>query len=308
MTRIPISLIIDDGSPVNLYYFHDLVHWHELIVPVEQVNRFGDICAKYGVRGKFSVVPMPVGMGRLDQELSHCPKEHLARFLNAVRQKVAPRFSLTPEILSHFRAYDIKNNRFMHLMEDDYISKASAEQIADYVSLAIEILCNVNLEPDGLTSPWMAGQDNEQNYAAGIGMAFKRTLNRDRCFYFLHHRPVLMRPKVMCNSPETGTVVSIPRTLPDIFWPSTTPGNDREVLGVIRAGIDKIISEDGRSGDILPQLEDGGPIVLITHWQSLFSDGRFYGLDGFECLMERIHRHLGDKVEWMNFKEIAERV
>ena len=54
-------------------------------------------------------------------------------------------------------------------------------------------------------------------------------------------------------------------------------------------------------------LEDGGPIVLITHWQSLFSDGRFYGLDGFECLMERIHRYIGDKVEWMSFMQLAER-
>ena len=306
MARVPISLIIDDGSPVNLHYFQDLMRCHEMIVPIEQVLRFGAICAKYGVRGKFSVVPMPAGMGRLDRGLSHCPQEHLARFLNAVRQKVAPLFSITPEILSHFRAYDIKRELFLHLMEDDYISKASAEEIADYVSLAIEILSNVNLTPEGLTSPWMAGQDNEQNYAKGIGMAFKRTLNRDRCFYFLHHRPVLMGPKVMCNSPETGTVVSIPRTLPDVFWPSTAPGNDREVLDVIRTGIDGIISEDGRNGDILPQLEEGGPIVLITHWQSLFSDGRFYGLDGFECLMERIHRYLGDKVEWMTFMQLAE--
>lgn len=306
MARVPISLIIDDGSPVNLYYFHDLVRWHEMIVPVEQVLRFGDICAKYGVRGKFSVVPMPAGMGRIDRGLSHCPQEHLSRFLNAVRQKVAPLFSITPEILSHYRAYDIKREVFLHIMEDKYISQATADQIADYVSYAIEILCNVNLNPEGLTSPWMTGQDNEQNYAVGIGMAYKRTLNRDRCFYFLHHRPTIMGPTVMCCSPETGTVVSIPRTLRDIFWPGNTPGNDLEVVRAIRDGIDGIISEDGRSGDILKQVEEGGPIVLITHWQSLFSDGRFYGLDGFECLMERIHRYLGDKVEWMTFMQLAE--
>ena len=308
MARVPISLIIDDGSPVNLYYFHDLARWHEMIVPVEQVLRFGDICAKYGVRGKFSVVPMPAGMGRIDRGLSHCSQEHLARFLNAIRQKVAPLFSITPEILSHYRAFDIKREQFLHIMEDKYISQASAEQIADYVSYAIEILCNVNLNPEGLTSPWMTGQDNEQNYAAGIGMAYKRTLNRDRCFYFLHHRPVIMGPTVMCSSPETGTVVSIPRTLPDIFWPGNTPGNDLEAVRAIRTGIDGIISEDGRSGDILKQVEEGGPIVLITHWQSLFSDGRFYGLDGFECLIERIHRYIGDKVEWMSFMQLAETV
>ena len=307
MAKVPISLIIDDGAPINLYYFHDLMRNHELIVPVEEALRFGDICAKYGVRGKFSMLPMPAGLGRLDRGLSHCPQEHLFRFLNAIRQKVAPLFSLTPEILAHFRAYDIKNNQFMHIMEDKYVSSATAEQIADYVSFAIEILCNVNLTPSGLTSPWMTGVDNEQNYAEGIGMAYKRTLNRDRSFYFLHHSPVLKAPKVMCSSTETGTVVSIPRNLPDIFWPGNNPGDDLKAVRDIRAGIDSIISEDGKEGEIFKLFEKGGPIVLITHWSSLFSDGRFYGLDGFECLMERISRHLGDKVEWMTFMELAEK-
>ena len=86
MSKIPISLIIDDGAPVNLFYFHDLMHSHELIVPVEQVLRFASICEMYGVRGKFSVVPMPAGLGRLDTGLSHCPQEHLREFIKAVRE------------------------------------------------------------------------------------------------------------------------------------------------------------------------------------------------------------------------------
>ncbi|MBQ4479892.1 MAG: hypothetical protein II943_04555 [Victivallales bacterium] len=306
MTKTPISLIIDDGAPINLYYFHDLARRHELLVPVKQVMRFGEICGRYGVRGKFSVVPMPACMGRIDQELSHCPQEHLVRFLDAVRQRVAPHFSITPEILTHFCAYDLRRQQFTRIMEDEYIGRCDAEEIADYVSLAIEILCNVNLEPDGVTSPWMTGSDNEQNYAQGIGMAFRRTLGRDRSFYFLHHRPELMAPKVMCHSAETGTVISIPRTIPDLFWPGNTPGNDQTVLQEIRQGIDNALSADGKSGEIPQQLEEGNPIVLVTHWTSLFSDGRFYGLDGFECLIERIHRHLGGQIEWLTFREFAE--
>jgi hypothetical protein len=54
-------------------------------------------------------------------------------------------------------------------------------------------------------------------------------------------------------------------------------------------------------------LDTDRPLVFIAHWQSLFSDGRFYGLDGFEVLMERVTRYFGDKVEWLSFKEIAER-
>ena len=75
----------------------------------------------------------------------------------------------------------------------------------------------------------------------------------------------------------------------------------------IKEGIDRIISEDGRSGQFVNLLDAGRPIVFITHWQSLFSDGRAYGLDGFEVLMERITRYFGDNVEWLTSKEIAER-
>ena len=307
MAKVPISLIIDDGSPVNLYYFHDLMREHELIVPIEQVLRFASICKKNGVRGKFSVVPMPCNLGRLDKGLSHCPWEHVQQFIKAVRENVAPMFSLTPEIISHYWAFDVKTERVLDVREDIYFSTLTAEQIADYVSYAIKILCNVDLIPEGVTSPWMTGIDNEQNYAEGIGMAFKRTLNKDQTFYFLHNQATIKAPIVMCNSPETGKVVSIPRDFPDVFWPGNNPGNDEEAKRKIKNGIDGIISEDGRSGQFVNLLDAGRPIVFITHWQSLFSDGRFYGLDGFEVLMERVTRYFGDKVEWLTFKEIAER-
>ncbi|MBR5838599.1 MAG: hypothetical protein IKZ84_08630 [Victivallales bacterium] len=307
MAKVPLSLIIDDGSPVNLYYFHDLMREHELIVPIEQVLRFASICKKNGVRGKFSVVPMPCNLGRLDKGLSHCPWEHVQQFIKTVRENVAPMFSLTPEIISHYWAFDVKTERVLDVREDIYFSTLTAEQIADYVSYAIKILCNVDLIPEGVTSPWMTGIDNEQNYAEGIGMAFKRTLNKDQTFYFLHNQATIKAPKVMCNSSETGKVVSIPRDFPDVFWPGNDPGNDEEAKRKIKNGIDGIISEDGRSGQFVNLLDAERPLVFIAHWQSLFSDGRFYGLDGFEALMERVTRYFGDKVEWLTFKEIAER-
>ena len=101
--------------------------------------------------------------------------------------------------------------------------------------------------------------------------------------------------------------MSIPRDFPDVFWPGNNPGNDDDVKRKIKEGIDSLISEDGRSGQFVNLLDAGRPIVFITHWQSLFSGGRFFGLDGFETLMERVSRYFGDQVEWLTFKEIAER-
>ena len=68
MSKVPISLIIDDGGVVNMYHYHDLTHKHEQLVPPAFTMEFGNICRKHGVRGKFSVVPIPAGLGRLDKK------------------------------------------------------------------------------------------------------------------------------------------------------------------------------------------------------------------------------------------------
>lgn len=36
---LSVSLDIDDGSPINLYHFHDLSQKHELQVPAEFVKK-----------------------------------------------------------------------------------------------------------------------------------------------------------------------------------------------------------------------------------------------------------------------------
>jgi hypothetical protein len=138
-------------------------------------------------------------------------------------------------------------------------------------------------------------------------MAFKKTFNVDRTFYFLHSRQEgYTFPKEMCNSPESGRVITIPNRSPDIFWGSQNPASFDEAVASVRSGLDTLLTADGKSGLFLDLYEANEPIVMITHWQSLFSDGRMIGLEGFEELQQRIRKHLGDKVEWMNFEEISQ--
>lgn len=70
MPKIPISLIIDDPAPrVFVFYEHSDTHktkdGRPLLgeVPNQLLYDFCDVMEKYGLRGKFSVVPMP-GAGR----------------------------------------------------------------------------------------------------------------------------------------------------------------------------------------------------------------------------------------------------
>ena len=307
MSKIPLSLIIDDAGPVNMFHFHALGQKHDLIVPPVFALQFGKICRSLGVKGKFSVVPCPGGLGRLDQpdRVNGVDPDHIEAFTDIVKEYICPNFSITSEIMTHYLAWDLKNCRNSHECEDVFVSKADAETIAGYVSCSIEILNNMGLNPTGVTSPWATGIDNEENYAKGIGMAFKRTLNKDNCFYFLHSRDELKHPKIMFDTPETGKVVSVPNNSEDAFWGTQRPASCAQARLNAKAKIDSLISEDGRTGKLRELFEEGAPLIMITHWQSIYSDGRGIGIEGFEYLINRVNRIFGKDTEWMNFEELA---
>ena len=67
-----------------------------------------------------------------------------------------------------------------------------------------------------------------------------------------------------------------------------------------------LISEDGKSGEIINVIETGGWPILITHWQSLVSNGLGTGMRAFEEVGRRIKTHLSDRVEWKSFEEILD--
>ena len=184
MSKLPLSLIIDDAGPVNMYHFDALWEKHDLAVPSTLALQFGKICRRLGVKGKFSVVPCPGGLGRLDHptEVNGVDADQIEAFVDIMQRYIMPNFSITSEILTHHLALSLKTQHNTHRCEDAFVSKASAEEIANYVSLSLEILSNMGLNPTGVTSPWQTGIDNEDNYAKGIGMAFKKTLNKDKCF------------------------------------------------------------------------------------------------------------------------------
>lgn len=307
MSKLPVSLIIDDAGPVNMFHFHALSQKHDLTIPPVFAMQFGKICQRLGVKGKFSVVPIPGGLGRLDRKenISNVDPDLIEAFVDITKKYISPNFSITSEILTHFLAWDLQYNRNSHKCEDEFVSTATAEEIADYVSLSIEILANLGLDPKGVTSPWATGIDNEDNYAKGIGMAFKRTLNADNCFYFLHSRDELKHPKIMFDTPETGKVVSVPNNSADAFWETQRPRSCAEARQNALRNIDSLISEDGRTGKLRELFEEGSPLIMISHWQSLYSDGRGIGIEGFEYLMERVNRIFGKDTEWMTFEEIA---
>ncbi len=305
MGKVPVSLIVDDGGIVNMSHFHQLHVAHDLTIPVAFARKFAGICRKNGIKGKFSVVPIPAGLGRIDGVVQQVPAREVRAMIDLIHREIEPNFSLTPEILTHFLAYDPLHCSSRHLFEDTYFEKLSANEIADYVALALKILVNVGLKPTGVTSPWMCGGSNENNYARGIGMAFRRVLNAPKCFYFLHCLDEIKRPTLMCDTPETGQVVTIPANTDDAFWKSQRPNPLSSAIRQVKAGIDAILTRDGKRGVARDLFEQNLPISLLSHWQSLYADGRAIGLDALDELTLRINRTFGDRIEWQTFEEMS---
>ncbi len=307
--KTPIALIIDDGSPVDPLFYELPGYETPFLVPAEFTKRVGETFERYGLRGKFTVIPMPSCLGRIDQSLKRVPQDHLDGFLKLVRERIAPRFDITPEFLTHLRAYDLKTGGYQHIYEDIWISRAPLEEVIEYFVLAFTILRNVGLMATGITSPWSSGIDVEKKYAQALAEAQWKTFNRKLTWYFLYSTGsgTPRKCSVEFEAPERcQVVVSVPANAEDIFWSMEQPTREDRVK-FINNGIDRLVSPDGRTGRIRQLLESGYPVVLLTHWQSLYTQGTGLGLEGLVTLVERIRKIFGTNLEWVSCSELAQR-
>ena len=308
--HLPISLLVDDGAPVNPMFFHDPPYAHPLLMPNSLARKFADLCDEFGVRGKFSVLPMPCGLGGINEKLNHVPQRHLTEFLKIVRERIAPRFDITPEILTHLAAYRIEEGGFHHLYEDEWVARATVAEITGYIELALEILGDVDLPATGVTSPWDTGKRNEATYAQAIGDAQWRVHRRPITWYFLHMLGIgpVHGPSVSYRNPETGqVVVSIPATTDDPFWATQRPMANTipAARAAARAGVDALLADDGKGGRIPQIIGQDCPVTILTHWQSLHSDGTCAGLWGLGRLLERLRKRYGSDLIWTTCSDLA---
>ncbi len=307
--KTPISLIIDDGSPVDPLFYELPGYETPFLVPAEFTQRVAETFERFDLRGKLTIIPMPSCLGRIDQSLQRVPAEHLASFLKIVRERILPRFDITPEFLTHLRAYDLKNGGYQHLYEDFWISRAPPEEVVEYFVLAFTILNNVGLPATGITSPWVSGIDVEKKYAQALGEAQWQVFRRKLTWYFLHCTSwdTPRQCSIEYENPERGQiVVSVPANTNDIFWCMEQPTRE-ERLAFIQKGIDRAVSADGRNGRIRELMASGHPVVLVTHWQSLYTQGTGLGLEGLAALAERIQKVFGNNLEWVSCSELARR-
>ena len=308
--RIPVSLIVDDPAPIiSVYYEHvarRTTSDGRPIIPTfpnDFLDQFCDIVEKHGIKGKFTVIPMPGNKGDIVNGLEGVDRSELDEWLNTVKTRLLPHFTVGPEMLTHHKAVDLATSEALPMNERDWASTQDRTTLTPYISKALAILKDAGFSPIGVTSPWDFGIEVEDEYEESISRAVQDICRSNEAWFFL--RQLRNTPKArpwIALSEEGRTLVSIPGTLKDCTWQTINcPETSDEYVSRVA---DEIITADGKEGEFVRVFESGGYPIILSHWQSLMSNGLRTGLRVLDVIASRINLHYSDKVEWMSFEEI----
>ncbi len=324
-SRVPVSFIIDDSTClVNLNRFampqFDAAHlgankvyhrnWREwpVEIPDSFVRKFVEFCDSQGVRGKYSVVPYPACIGRLDRGLPGWTKSEVEDSLKFVRESMLPNWDIHPEMVTHTRVIDLKTGhpypdltpKFMENWE--WTTGRSADEIAEYMAYALRILKNVGLPCDGITTPGGFGKKARAQMAVATFQAVRDVFGAEIPHYFTDLfsegnqsvAPVVQNASGL-DGPDPRCVVYVPGCTGDwtAGWDCTNPG-----------GADKFITADGKAGRMVDVITRGEPALFFGHWTGIYFNGYEVGFKIFQDVVKRLHARF-DNLHWMKMSEVA---
>ncbi|MDH5397724.1 MAG: twin-arginine translocation signal domain-containing protein [Cyclobacteriaceae bacterium] len=322
LNRVPLSFIIDDSTPlVNMAHFgipqfaevfpeNYKQDWRSLPreIPDSFVREFGEWCHENGVKGKYSIVPYPACTGWVNRFIPGWSKSELQDSLQLVRDLMMPDWDIHPEMISHTRAIDIKTGRPFPTASADFMENwgfsqtKSADELAAYQAYALQILKDVGLPCEGITTPGGYGSQNRDNLARGTMEAVRDVFGAEVPHYFrdlFTEKGKSVAPVVKLasdlDSNDPKCVVSVIGCTGDWFggWDGLTPGD-----------ADKFITEDLSSGRMVDVIESGEPAIMVCHWPGIYYNGEKKGFNIFKTVVSRLHKKY-DHLLWMKNSEIA---
>ena len=321
--RVPLSFIIDDSTCLvnlnkfsipqfaaafdNRRYHYD---WRSMPneIPDDFVRVFGNWCGENGVKGKYSIVPFPACVGRLDRELPGWAPRELQSSIDLVRSLMTPNWDIHPEMVTHTRVIDTKTGqpypeRSLRYMENfEWTDGRSVDELADYMRYALRILHNIGLPCEGITTPGGFGLRVLPELAQATLEACRDVYQAEIPHYFRHSLAsgdASVAPRVEyaagLNGGDPRCVVSIIGCTKD--W---TGGWD--AAGTPEP--DRFITRDLDSGRLVEVIERGEPACLVCHWTGIYHNGRELGFKAFQEVVRRLSDRYGHLL-WMKTGEIA---
>jgi hypothetical protein len=314
---VPIALLVDDACPLLHVYREHALHVHHRApvagdgrplaerVPNAFLDRFCDIAAARRMAGKFSIVPSSSFEGDVARGFAG-DRAGTRAWLDTARRRLGGRFDFSPEMLTHDLAVDLGTGRPLEESEHAWSQHQDRHTLTPYLAHALRLLSRAGISCTGVTSPWSFGIQVEPEYQAAIVAAQREVNRRDVSWYFLHtrHDRPQTRPWVaLARGP--ARLVAIASTVPDVWWQTIdSPRTDRDWIVEVA---DQALTADGAGGALRRVLDAGGWPVLLTHWQSLFSNGLETGLRALDEVGRRVEAVLGDAVVWSSCSDLVAR-
>lgn len=319
LDRVPLSLIVDDSTALlNLNYFFlrdrnaqtgAYRPWEHLpvVIPEGFTREWAEWCGENGVRGKFSVVPYPAALGRIDQGLPLFGSAQLASWLRMCRECIIPFFDITPEMLTHTLILDpvtLTPLASRGWEQWEWRTFGPEDRVGEYMALACQILVDAGLPPQGVTSPGGFGEDVLPLYARLVGEHCASVTGRRTPFFFqraVTDSPLVDTP-VWYPDRAAGTAVGEAIVCTSDWTGSWT--------GYGRADPDRFITEDLAGGRLPAVIAAGSPCILLAHWQGMYGlhDGDRRGFHALRAVVERLRRldpH-GTRTRWRKVSEITD--
>lgn len=319
LDRVPLSIIIDDSTVLlNLNYFwmrdRNPVdggnrRWEDVPVvhPESFTRQFAEFCLEEGVRGKFSVVPCPAALGRIDEGLPLFSRQQQQSWLAMCRELITPAFDITPEMLTHTTVVDPHTiepvePQIWEQYDWQTLPEDEEERVVEYMATACRILVEVGLVPEGVTSPGGYGGKTLEFYARTAGQAVRSVTGNDVPYFFKRTSasPEVETP-VWYPDREAGTAVGeIIASTGD--WTGSWTG-----YGEVDA--DRYITADLQGGRLPEVIDAGQPAVLISHWQGFYGlhDADRRGFVAFQTVVRRLRERdpHGERTRWRTCSQIT---
>ncbi|MGD9496950.1 MAG: hypothetical protein AB7Y46_11670 [Armatimonadota bacterium] len=317
LDRVPLSLIIDDSTVlVNLNYFFmrdrnrvdgQSRRWEDVPVvhPESFTREWAEFCLDAGVRGKFSIVPCPAALGRIDQGLPLFDRAQQQSWLAMCQELILPAFDITPEMMTHTKLVDPDSCQPVtpEIWEQyDWEALPEDEELVHrYIAASCRILDNVGLSPAGVTSPGGFGGKTLEYYARVAGEAVRSVTGNPTPFFFQRVHSGAVETPVWYPDREAGTAVGEVIACTGDWTGSWT--------GYGEVNVDRYITADLQGGRLPAVIDAGDPAVLCSHWQG------FYGMHnddrrGFRALQTVVRRlrerdPRGEATRWCRCSEIT---
>lgn len=321
--RVPVSIIIDDSTClVNLNKFaipqfaaahagkYDHYPWKSWPgeIPDDFVRRFADWSSEFGVKGKYSIVPYPACVGRLDLEIPGWSQRELRDSLRLVRERIMPNWDIHPEMVTHTRVIDVKTGHPYPELGRKYMENwewsvgRSTDELAEYMRYALTILKNVGLPCEGITTPGGFGGRARPQLAEAAFEACRDVFRTEIPHYFRDLFASGEKSVAPIVQNATGLDGDDPRCVVHILgctgdwtggWNCVTP-----------TGADAFISADGSRGRMVEVIRRGEPAIIVCHWTGIYWNGLEIGFEIFREVVKRLHAAF-DHLHWMKLSEIA---